>query len=109
MVNRQSSTVRRARTNELQELAGLLAAAFYDPVWRPYFFPDQRRRLEGLTRFFAGGAAAVHAPRTGLDNRGSGRGDSVGATWTLAGAATRVAAPGTVDRKSIRPWTATGA
>ena len=54
-MNRRSSTVRRARTNELQQLAGLLAAAFYDdPVWGPYFFPDQRRRLEGLTRFFAG-------------------------------------------------------
>jgi hypothetical protein len=55
MVNRQSSTVRRARTNELQQLAALLAAAFYDdPVWGSYFFPDQRRRLEGLTRFFTG-------------------------------------------------------
>jgi hypothetical protein len=55
MVSRQSSTVRRARTNELRQLAALLAAAFYDdPVWGPYFFPDQRRRLEGLTRFFAG-------------------------------------------------------
>jgi GNAT superfamily N-acetyltransferase len=55
MVNRRSSTVRRARTNELHELAALLAAAFHDdPVWGPYFFPDQRRRLEGLTRFFAG-------------------------------------------------------
>jgi GNAT superfamily N-acetyltransferase len=54
-VNRQSSTVRRARTSELRQLAALLAAAFYDdPVWGPYFFPDQRRRLEGLTRFFAG-------------------------------------------------------
>jgi ribosomal protein S18 acetylase RimI-like enzyme len=55
MLNRQSSTVRRARANELQQLAALLAAAFYDdPVWGPYFFPEQRRRLEGLTRFFAG-------------------------------------------------------
>ena len=55
MVNRQSSTARRARTNELQQLAALLAAAFDDdPVWGPYFFPDQRRRQEGLTRFLAG-------------------------------------------------------
>jgi hypothetical protein len=36
MVSRQSSTVRRARTNELQQLAALLAAAFHDdPVWGP--------------------------------------------------------------------------
>ena len=36
MVNRRSSTVRRARTNELHELAALLAAAFHDdPVWGP--------------------------------------------------------------------------
>ena len=54
-MDRQSSTARRARTSERQQLAALLAAAFYDdPVWGPYFFPDQRRRLEGLTRFFAG-------------------------------------------------------
>jgi hypothetical protein len=40
------AAVRVAGADERQQLAALLAAAFYhDPVWGPYFLPHQRLPL----------------------------------------------------------------
>jgi len=84
----QSSAVRKARANDVRQLAALLAAAFYqDPVWGPYFLPDKRRRLAGLTWFFAGELRQFLPYELVWDHRGSGRGVGVGAAWTLASAA----------------------
>jgi GNAT superfamily N-acetyltransferase len=84
----QSSAVRKARANDVQQLAALLAAAFYqDPVWGSYFLPDKRRRLAGLTRFFAGELRQFLPYELVWDHRGSGWGVGVGAAWTLASAA----------------------
>ncbi len=46
--------IRRAGPSDVPALAATLADAFFeDPVWGPFFFPDERSRRERLRRFFA--------------------------------------------------------